>query len=59
VLESGTDVVAGCNGDVLVLANTGTAPVPLPPGATPLLASGPLAARGTAGHDGLGCGVAG
>ncbi|MEG3616611.1 glycoside hydrolase family 13 protein [Isoptericola haloaureus] len=40
--EDSTDVVAFRNGDVVVLANLGTAPVALPDGATALLASGPV-----------------
>jgi alpha-glucosidase len=40
------DVLAFGTGDVLVLANLGADPVPLPPGASPLLASGELDADG-------------
>jgi alpha-glucosidase len=51
MLEPDPDVVALRNGDLLVLANTGTGPVPLPAGATPLLASGPLVPDGAVPPD--------
>jgi alpha-glucosidase len=42
MLDADDDVVALRNGELLVLANTGAGPVPLPAGAAPVLASGPL-----------------
>ena len=49
--DHGADVLILRNGDLLVLANTGTAPVPLPAGAAPLLASGPLTPDGAVPPD--------
>lgn len=46
----GDDVVAFRNGDITVIANVGTAPVPLPAGTTVVLASSPLEA-GAIGSD--------
>jgi alpha-glucosidase len=41
-VDLGPDVVALRNGTTLVLANLGPTPIPLPPGVTPMLTSGPL-----------------
>ena len=41
-VDLGPDVVAFHNGAILVVANLGSSPVPLPSSATPLLASSPL-----------------
>jgi alpha-glucosidase len=50
-VDLGAEVVAGRNGDVLVVANLGHVPLPLPDGARVLLASGHLGADGTVPTD--------
>jgi alpha-glucosidase len=46
-VDLGPTVVAARNGDTLVVTNLGSEPVPLPPGARLLLASGPVGADGS------------